>query len=79
MKDTCERTRLLHDYSSLVLMMPQELQNFSVDTAVFVGWDRYIPHSCQEEHGGTAIALVPSISYLSHSFLSIGLSSRFEI
>lgn len=66
MKDTCERTRLLHGYSSLVLMMPQELQNFLVDTAVFVGWDRYIPLSCHEEHGGSATDLVPSVSYLSH-------------
>lgn len=54
-----------------MLMMPQELQNFSIDTAVSVGWDRYIPSSCLEKHGGSAAALVPRISYLSHTFLSI--------
>jgi len=69
--DTCEGTRLLHNGTSLMLMMPQELQNFSMDTALSVGWDRCIPSSCLKEPGGSAAALVPRISYLSHRFLSI--------
>lgn len=45
MKDACKAIRLLHDSTSLMLMMPQKLQNFSMDTAISVGWDRYIPPS----------------------------------
>lgn len=37
MKDTCKGTRSLHDFTSFILMMPQELQNFSMDTEIFVG------------------------------------------
>lgn len=70
MKDTCEGIRLLHDCTSLMLMVPQELQNFSMDTVISVGWDRYIPPSCLEERGGSAAALVLRISYLFHRFLS---------
>lgn len=71
MTDTCKGTRLLDDCTSLMLMMPQDLQNFSMDTVISVGWGRYIPPSCLKEHGGSAAALVSRISYLSHRFLSI--------
>lgn len=71
MKDACKAIKLLHDFTSLMLMMPQKLQNFSMDTAISVGWGRYIPPSCLKECGGSAAALVPRISYLSHRFLSL--------
>lgn len=71
MKDTCKGIKLLHDFTSLMLMMPQKLQNFSVDTALSVGWDRYIPPSCLKECGGSAAALVSRLSYLPHRFLSL--------
>lgn len=73
MKDACKAIKLLHDCTSLMLMMPQKLQNFSMDTAISVGWDRYIPPSCLKERGGSAAALVPRISYLSHSSQSLAV------